>query len=116
MTAAANSVSVSLIGLSGSGSSSNCQPSELPAGWGLATTDMLAHHNDLRDDVLAVGEYLKTYVTLGTLAESWNGEALTVGPPIGGIRTAFNAVRCPSATLCFAVGHSSALRTTRTQP
>ena len=57
---------------------------------------------------LAVGGYMRTYVTPALLVERWNGTAWSViANPISGVRSEFNAVKCASTTICFAVGHSS---------
>jgi hypothetical protein len=59
---------------------------------------------------IAVGEYMPigTYTYPAPLVERWNGTAWSFGTqPNGGLRTVLDAVRCPGASLCFAVGHGS---------
>ena len=61
----------------------------------------------------AVGSYWSGEVGKSpekTLAEHWNGHTWSITPspnPAGSASTVLNGVSCPTATQCFAVGHSS---------
>ncbi|HEX9031630.1 MAG TPA: hypothetical protein VF834_07265 [Streptosporangiaceae bacterium] len=59
---------------------------------------------------MAVGDYQKSGPQLLTYAASWNGSTWKILPAAsasGEARTIFNAVACPTATQCVAVGYSA---------